>query len=84
MALVRVTFASKNFQSNLSINFKIYDRNDILLYNTTTMEWAGTGVYFNEYDLTFRKNGDDIYLAIAEEPISGWKGAKLITAQDAV
>lgn len=80
MAQVRIAFASKNFESGLTVQFKIYNKTGALLINTNGFEWANTGVYYIDENLSF--SGKASYLAIAEDINGSWKSAKLVTQSD--
>lgn len=77
---VRVAFASRNFVSGQQVRFKLYDRNEHLINTSFGNEWADTGVYYKDYNLSF--GGNRVYLVIAEEVTGNWKASKLINESD--
>jgi hypothetical protein len=82
MALVRIAFASKNFETGLTVKFTIYNKTGLLIRDVNGIEWATTGVYYRDENLSF--TGKATYLAIAEDVNGSWKSARLITPSDAL
>ena len=77
--LVRICFSSQEFASGSNIKFKIFDKNNNLIFNELGIEWANTGVYFIETQLLFQNNQNNVYLVIAKDKNSKWKSFKTIT-----
>jgi len=84
MSKVKVAFASKNFQSNEMIEFKIYDQYENLIYESFGNEWSDSGVYYIEVNLYFPWFFHRTYLVIAKEVFGIWKSAKLISKKNVV
>ena len=80
MAQVRVAFASKLFASNQQVDFKIYDKDNNLVHQSLGNEWANTGVYYVEANLSF--SNKRVYIVIATELNGTWKATKLINKYD--
>ncbi len=68
-----VTFASKNFQSGLTITFKLYKLNGTLISQKVATEVGNTGVYYADVDTGAVRD----IICIAEDG-NGWKAYRYI------
>lgn len=82
MARVRIAFASKDYVTGQQVLFKVYDKNENLIYQGFGNEWANTGVYYLEGNLSFLFG--QTYLVMAEEVTGNWKASKIVTQNDAI
>jgi len=82
MAWIRPAFSMKGFQSGKSINFKVYDNLNALIYNGPASEWLNTGVYFVQLSVSFASNRT--YLVIATDTEGTWKAARMYSSNDQI
>ena len=70
---MRLVFAAKNYVTGQTVNFKVYDENN-LIFDDTGTEWGTTGNYYIDISLVPTK----LYLVIATEANNVWKASRYV------
>lgn len=70
----RLVFGSKEFESGLTVNFKLFLFNGLQVQERVGTEIADTGIYY----AIFWVNPFIDYVCIAEESLSGWKAFQYV------
>lgn len=82
MALVRIAFEAKDYASGQQVLFRVFNKDNNLIYQGYGLEWGNTGVYYIEGDLDFTLA--QTYLIVALDITGEWKSTKLISKQDII
>ncbi len=72
---MRIVFATRNFNSGMNVNVKLYAFDGTLYKEKTGTEIGNLGVYYVDFD---NLHPQDSYLAIAEDTDYPWKTCRVV------